>query len=53
MKRLLFTLLVLSLTLLIGCNNIEEQRAENSITKYYQALVEGDYETAFQELYSV
>ncbi|QNK89118.1 hypothetical protein H7992_05175 [Sporosarcina sp. resist] len=52
MKRLLFTLLVLSLSvLLVGCNNIEEQRAENSIKQYYQALIEGNYETAFQELY--
>ena len=52
MKRLLFTLLVLSLSVsLTGCNNIEEKRAENAMKNYYQALVEGDYETAFQELY--
>ena len=54
MRRLFFTLFVLSLTLpLLGCNSIEEQRAENSIEKYYQALAKEDYETAFKELYSL
>ena len=52
MKKLLFTLFVLSLSIsLLGCNNVEEKRAENAMEKYYQALVEGDYETAFKELY--
>lgn len=52
MKKVLFTLLVLSLSIpLISCNGIEEQRAENAIEKYYQALVKEDYETAFKELY--
>ena len=52
MKRLLFTFFILSLSLpLISCNIIEEQRAENAIEKYYQALVKEDYETAVKELY--
>ena len=52
MRRLFFTLFVLSLTLpLLGCNSIEEQRAENSIANYYQALAKEDYETAFKELF--
>lgn len=52
MKRLLFALLVLSLSIpLIGCSNIEEQRAKKAMGKYYQSLMEKDYETAFKELY--
>lgn len=53
MKRLFLTsLFVLSLSItLIGCNSIEEKKAENAIEQYYQALVKEDYEAAFKQLY--
>jgi hypothetical protein len=52
MKRLFFTLFILSFCIpLMGCNSIEEQRAENAIEKYYQALVKEDYVTAFKGLF--
>jgi hypothetical protein len=52
LKRLFFILFIFSFCIpLMGCNIIEEQRAENAIEKYYQALVKEDYETAFKELF--
>lgn len=36
---------------LIGCNSIEEQKAESLINKYYQAMTDADYENAFDQLY--
>lgn len=52
MRRLFSTLFVLSLTLLLlGCNSIEEQQAEDLIENYYESLAKEDYETAFKELF--
>lgn len=53
MKRFLVILVVvLSVSIaLIGCSNLEEQRAENAIKKYYEALMEEDYEAAVKQVY--
>lgn len=56
MKKLLLFMLITMLTLsLTGCNFIEkqmkEQKAEKMIKAYYEAMIEEDYEKAFQQLY--
>lgn len=52
MQKFTFTLFVLSLGLiLVGCNSINEKRAESAIKKYYQSLIDENYEGAFNELY--
>jgi hypothetical protein len=37
-------------SLLTGCNFIEEQKAESIIKDYYQAIIDEDYEKAFDQL---
>ena len=52
MKKILLVVSVICLTItLIGCNNINERRAENTLEDYYQALIKEDYENAFEQLY--
>jgi hypothetical protein len=36
--------------MLTGCNFIEEQKAEGNIKDYYQAIIDEDYEKAFEQL---
>ena len=36
--------------ILTGCNFIEEQKAEGIIKDYYQAIIDEDYEKAFEQL---
>lgn len=44
--------LVLTLILMLtGCNFIEEKKAEGIINNYYQAIIDGDYEKAFEQLH--
>ena len=51
MKRF-FTFLLFTLSFfLVGCNTIAERLAVNSITNYYKAIIDGEYEAAFKELY--
>lgn len=52
MRKLIMLIMISCFGLiLIGCNSIEEKRAEAKIKKYYGALIEEDYETAFAELF--
>ncbi|MFJ7973788.1 hypothetical protein [Psychrobacillus sp. NPDC096389] len=45
-------MLVLTLILMLtGCNFIEEKKAEGIINNYYQAIIEGDYKKAFEQLH--
>lgn len=37
--------------MLTGCNFIEEKKAENTIKIYYQAIIDEDFEKAFEQLY--
>jgi hypothetical protein len=37
--------------MLTGCNFIEEKKAEGIIKNYYQAIIDGDYEKAFEQLH--
>jgi len=37
--------------MLTGCNYIEEKKAKVIIEKYYQAVIDGDYENAFEQLH--
>ena len=37
--------------MLTGCNFIEEKKAEGIIKNYYQAIMDGDYEKAFEQLH--
>src|SRR5690554_293157 len=52
MKKTIQFILFFTLSMtLIGCNSIEEQKAESLIKKYYQAMIDQDYEKAFEQLY--
>lgn len=52
MRKLIMLIMILCFGLiLIEGNGIEEKRAEAKIKKYYRALIEEDYETAFAELF--
>lgn len=50
-KRILIILIFLTSFLLAGCNFIEEQKAKRMIEKYYQAIIDEDYEKAFNQLH--
>ncbi|WP_163539876.1 hypothetical protein [Gracilibacillus sp. YIM 98692] len=56
MREISMTIFMIALIfLLTGCNfigkQIQEQKAENMINDYYQAIMEEDYEKAFEQLY--
>ncbi|WP_158735778.1 hypothetical protein [Alteribacillus sp. YIM 98480] len=51
MKRMLLMLVLMSTIPLIGCNFIEENKAKNVAKTYYHALMDEDYEKAFEQLY--
>lgn len=50
-KNILFMLIFTLSLMLIGCNFIEEQRAKSVTKNYYNALIDEDYEEAFEQLY--
>ena len=52
MKKLFGAVRIFTLSLILtGCNFIEEQKAEDIIKDYYQAVIEEDYEKAFKQLH--
>ncbi|WP_188208079.1 hypothetical protein [Alkalibacillus aidingensis] len=52
MKKVVFIIFLVPLFItLVGCQFIEENRAKNITKGYYQALVNSDYEEAFDYLY--
>ncbi|MGB2871784.1 hypothetical protein [Psychrobacillus psychrotolerans] len=52
MKKTIPILFVLTLGLMLtGCNFIEEKKAEDIIKNYYQAIIDEDYEKAFEQLH--
>lgn len=51
MKKILFAILLILVAGLAGCNSFEEKKAEKAITTYYDALIEGDHDTAFKNLF--
>lgn len=52
MKKLLYTILIFTCCLsLIGCNSLKEKKAERAINKYYNALLDENYDQAFTQLY--
>jgi hypothetical protein len=56
MKKTILIMLIFTLNIMItGCNFIEkqinEQKAESVIKNYYQAIIDEDYEKAFEQLY--
>jgi hypothetical protein len=50
MKKTILMMLFFTLSLM-GCKSMEEQHAEDMIKKYYQALIDEDYEKAFEQLH--
>src|SRR4051795_9284210 len=46
----IFFMLTLSL-MLAGCNFIAEQKAKSVTKNYYNAIIDEDYEEAFEQLY--
>ncbi|WP_169086670.1 hypothetical protein [Paenibacillus sp. PL91] len=51
MKKPVLIILIFTLSfMLTGCNFIEEQKAEGIIKDYYQAIIDEDYEKAFEQL---
>ncbi|MBD2868902.1 hypothetical protein [Paenibacillus arenilitoris] len=51
MKKSFLIMLIFTLSsMLTGCNFIEEQKAEDIIKDYYQAIRSEDYEKAFKQL---
>ena len=52
MKKLTLVMLIFTFSLMLtGCNFIEEKKAEVIIKNYYQAVIDGDYENAFEQLH--
>lgn len=51
MKKILFVLLLLVTIGLAGCNTVEEKRAERAINAYYDALIDNEFEVAFNKLF--
>ena len=52
MKKLILIILIFIFSLMLtGCNFIEEKKAEGIIKNYYQAVIDGDYEKAFEQLH--
>lgn len=51
MKKPILIMLIFTFSLMLtGCNFIEEKKAEGIIKNYYQAIIDGDYEKAFEQL---
>ena len=51
MKKPFLIMLIFTLSsLLTGCNFTEVQKAEGIIKDYYQAIIDEDYEKAFEQL---
>jgi len=51
-KKIIPILLLCTLIIaLIGCNFTEEQKAKKLTRNYYSALIDEDYEEAFEQLY--
>lgn len=52
MKKPILIILIFTFSLLLtGCNFIEEKKAEGILKNYYQAIIDGDYEKAFEQLH--
>lgn len=52
MKKPILIMFIFTLSLMLtGCNFIEEQKAEGIIKDYYQAIIDEDYEKAFEQLH--
>ena len=52
MKKPTLIMLIFTFSLMLtGCNFIEEKKAEGIIKNYYQAVIDGDYEKAFEQLH--
>ena len=52
MKKPTLIMLIFTFSLMLtGCNFIEEKKAEGIIKNYYQAIIDGDYEKAFEQLH--
>lgn len=52
MKKPILIMFIFTLSLMLtGCNFIEEQKAEGIIKDYYQAIIDKDYEKAFEQLH--
>lgn len=52
MKNPTLIMLIFTFSLMLtGCNFIEEKKAEGIIKNYYQAVIDGDYEKAFEQLH--
>jgi hypothetical protein len=49
-KPILIMLIITFSSMLTGCNFTEEQKAEGIIKDYYQAIIDEDYEKAFEQL---
>lgn len=49
-KPYLMILIITLIFIATGCYFIEEQRAESIIKEYYQAIIDEDYEKAFDQL---
>ncbi|WP_282154766.1 hypothetical protein [Cytobacillus gottheilii] len=52
MYKLIQIVFLLSLILILtGCNSTEERKAEGLIKDYYQSMIDGNYEKAFEQLH--
>ncbi|MEW9108753.1 MAG: hypothetical protein AB2374_05340 [Cytobacillus gottheilii] len=52
MYKLIQIVFLLSLILILtGCNSTEERKAEGLIKEYYQSMIDGNYEKAFEQLH--
>lgn len=52
MNKSILMILFFTLSLMLtGCNVMEEQKAKGVAEKYYNALIDEDYEEAFKQLY--
>lgn len=52
MKKPILILFIFTFSLMLtGCNFIEEKKAERIIKNYYQAIIDADYEVAFEQLH--
>lgn len=49
-KHYLFMLIFTFSFIITGCNSVEERKAEGIIKDYYQAIIDEEYEKAFEQL---
>src|SRR5690606_8588491 len=49
-KRYLFLMIFTFSLIITGCNSIEEKKAAGIIKNYYQAVIDEDYDKAFEQL---